>query len=168
MILLMLFYILLFLIYIYLARRSVDRLIPTKARQKKQNEYLKQLRQDRMVGDFVLTAAVLPAMDNTITPEEGFRIYRNYGFYQINGGALVIASISAEKMRAIVLALARRIGSVLSMSFEDYHSDEKNVIDYLSYDREVYFVENIIDRYWRLLQNSYDVQTAIFSAVAAL
>ena len=106
---------------------------------------------------------LIPALENDIVPQEGYRLFKNYGFYKVNGGCLIIASVSAEKMRSLMLALVRRIGSVVSLSFEDYFSDEKNVIDYLSYDREIYFVENLLDQYWRLIQNSYDVQMSVFS-----
>jgi hypothetical protein len=158
-----LLYIFLLVAYLRFARRSVDRVIPTREKQAKENEHLNRLRHERMVDDFVLTAAVIPALDNDILPQEGFRVYKNYGFFKLNGGCLIVASVSAEKMRAVVLELLRRIGPLVSISFEDYYSDEKNVIDYLSYEREACLVGPIIDRYWRLIQNSHDVQMSVFS-----
>ena len=163
MLYILLLFVSLLFVYLYFARRSVDRAIPTRARQIQQDEHLERLRRDRIVNDFVLTAAVFPALDNEIEPQEGFRLYRNDGFYKINGGCLIIASVSAEKMRDLFLALIRRIGPVMSVSIEDYYSDDRNVIDYLSYDRDVFLVENIIDRYWRLIQNNHDVKVSIFS-----
>ncbi|MBN1560709.1 hypothetical protein JW998_10695 [candidate division KSB1 bacterium] len=158
-----LLYILLLIAYLYFARRSVDRAIPTKEMRAKQIEHLNRLRSERMVDDFVLTAAVIPALDNDIRPQEGFRVYQNYGHFKINGGCLIIASVSAEKMRPLVLALVRCLGSIVSISFEDYYSDAKNVIDYLSFDRDIFVIESVINRYWRLIQDSYDVQMSAFS-----
>ncbi|MBN1559887.1 hypothetical protein JW998_06525 [candidate division KSB1 bacterium] len=159
----LMFYILLLIAYLYFARRSVDRAIPTEEKQAQQLEHLNRLRSERMVDDFVLTAAAIPALENDIQPQEGFRVYQNYGFFKINGGCLIVASVSAEKMRPLVLDVVRRMGSIVSISFEDFYSDAKNVIDYLSFDRDLYVIESVINRYWRLIQDSHDVQMSVFS-----
>lgn len=161
---LVLIFIIFLAVYIYMTRKSVDKMIPSRQQREKQTEHLNQLRRDRIVGDFVLTAAVIPAMENDILPEEGFRVYTNEGYFKINGGSMIIASVSAEKMKYLFLSLSHEIGTVLSISVEDYHSDAQNIIDYLSYERDAYMLENIIDQYWRMIQNNYDVQVALFSA----
>jgi hypothetical protein len=141
----------------------VDKKIPTKAQQEKQKEHLKRLRQERMIGDFVLTGAALPAVENSIIPQEGYRIYRNSGFFKMNGGCQIVVSVSAEKIKPLLSELMQHIGPVLSISLEDHYSDPQRIIDYLSYDRDIFIIENIIDRYWRLLQNNYDVAMSVFS-----
>ncbi len=156
-------YIFLMAAYIFYVRRSVDNVIPTKDHIEKQNKHLARLRQDRMVGDFVLTGAAIPALENKIVPQEGFRIYRNNGFFKMNGGCQVVVSVSAEKFKPVVSDMMQQIGPVLSFSVEDHYSDSKRIIDYLSYDRDLFIIENIIDRYWRLLQNNYDVAMSVFS-----
>ncbi len=163
MILLLLLYILIFAAFIYYSRRAVDKAIPTKAQQEKQNEHLHRLRRDRLVDDFVLTGAAIPALENNIAPIEGYRIYRNAGFFKINGGCQIVVSVSAEKMKQLVLALMQRIGPVMSFSLEDHYSDPNRIIDYLSYERDIFIIENIIERYWRFLQNNYDVAMSVFS-----
>ncbi|MBN1480428.1 hypothetical protein EH223_20440 [candidate division KSB1 bacterium] len=102
-------YILFLVVYIYLTRKSVDREIPTKQQQEKQMQYLNKLRHDRIIGDFVLTTAAIPAMENDILPEEGFRVYTNEGFFKVNDGSLVVASVSAEKMKHLFLSLMHKI-----------------------------------------------------------
>ena len=164
MLYILLLFVSLLFVYFYFTRRAVDKAIPTKARRKQQNDHLERLRRDRMVNDFVLTSAVFPALDNDIEPQEGYRLYKNDGFYKINGGCLIIASVSAEKMRNVFLSLLRRIGPVMSVSFEDFYSDDRNVIDYLSYDRDLFVVENLFDRYWRMIQNNHDLKVSVFSA----
>lgn len=156
-------YILVIAGYILYTRQFVNKMIPTTAQRTKQDEHLKRLRQDRLVDDFVLTGAAIPALENDIKPLEGYRVYHDAGFFKINGGSLIVISVSAEKLKVLLLDLMHQIAPVLSISLEDHYSDANKIIDYLSYDRELYLIENILDRYWRLLQNNYDVAMALFS-----
>ncbi len=163
MITLMILYILALVAYILYARRSVNAAIPTPARQQLENEHVARLRQERLVDDFVLTAAAVPALDNKIAPEEGYRVYHNDGYFKMFGGCVILVSVSAEKLKHVFLEMVRRVGDVVSISVADFFSDEHNVVDYISFNRDIYVVENIIDRYWLMLQNNYDVQVSIFA-----
>ena len=126
-------------------------------------DYLEALRETRMIGDFVLTGAAIPAPEIQAPPSEGYRQYPHEGYFKINGGSIVVASVSAEKMRGLMLSFIELLGDTASISFTDYHSDAKHIVDYIAYNRDAYMVANVLDNNWRMILNNADIVTSLFS-----
>ncbi len=160
----------LFIIFIafianYIIRRRMT-VLGAKSREASEQQlmdYLNALRETRIIDDFVLTCAAVPALEAKVKPTEGYRLFPHEGYFKLFGGSVIVASVSAEKLRGLMLSFVDTIGEAASISFSDYHSDVRHVVDYIAYNRDAYMVAHMLDRNWLMIVNNADIVPTLFS-----
>ena len=145
-------------------RSAVQATMFCNEKEQQNQEYLDALRETRMIGDFVLTGAAIPGQNVEMPPVEGYKLFPHQGYFKLNGGTIVVASASAEKIRGLMFSFVEALGETSSISFADHHSDRRHIVDYIAYNRESYMVEHLFDQYWRMILNSADIETSLFAA----
>lgn len=154
-------------VYRWLAERQNKKSVPV-IDENEQMAYLAELRENRMIGNFVLTGAALPAKDNPFVPTEGYRMYDIDEEGAWKGGTRVIAAVSAEKLKALLLSFVDLFGGTVSVSIMDLHTDEQQTIDYLGYNKGSYVAKQLIEQYHSFLINNGELMFSLFSEEAML
>lgn len=121
-------------------------------------EFLDNL-QDRKIGDFKLPKAAFPSPENEIVPREGFVMQElekgDAELYRI------VASVSAEKILAIVATALSTFGDIIGVVIRDYK--DAKVRQFFAPAMYKVDVERILDDYKQLILDNGHVDLVLFS-----
>jgi hypothetical protein len=128
--------------------------------ESKQTEHIAKLFDERVIGDFILTKAAVPCLNNKIRPIEGFR---RYDIDESEKHIKVVAALSAEKTFNFLIDAIHLVGDIVNISFVDYGKDYNKVHEYFCFSKDTFLVESILAEHKLLMVNNGDIHFSCWS-----
>jgi hypothetical protein len=125
-----------------------------------QIEHVDKLFEERIIGNFILTKAAVPGINNIIKPIEGFTSFA------IDDGQKyfkVVAALSAEKIFDFLINAIHLVGDFIDISIVDYGKDFDKVHEHFSFRKDTFLIENILSQHKPLIVNNGDIQCSFWS-----
>lgn len=122
-------------------------------------EAVQRLFADRLIGDFVLTGAAVPHPRNPYIPVEGFRVFE---MDSPHFRCRIVVSISAEKLLDFFIDALHLVGESVTFSVLDV-TDEVNAKEHLTFYRDAFVIESILNEHRHFIMNNGDLQLSAFS-----
>lgn len=132
-------------------------MIRERKRQKKEtilnaNDLLEYQKENRIIGDFVLTEAAMPLPDNTIQLKEGFRI-DDVSDDEHEKVLCVNVAVSAEHLFDLFTAMLIWLDDIVTLYIAHLNYEEGKIYKYFAYNKDVAVLLSKFENYRWMIQN---------------